>query len=81
MVYVLHVCSQAVSKPVWRVSLLCIQWKTPHDGQRNRPKQVEFYSKNKFEELVYVYLVGFIVRIYHDARSLERQTGNNYLVQ
>jgi hypothetical protein len=26
---------------------------------------VEFYSKNKFEKLVY--LIGFIVRIYHDA--------------
>jgi len=28
---------------------------------------VEFYSKNKFEKLVH--LVGFIIRIYHDARS------------
>jgi len=35
------------------------------------PKHVEFYSKNKFEKLVH--LVGFIVRIYHDARSPERQ--------
>jgi len=26
------------------------------------PKHVEFYSKNKFEKLVY--LVGFIIRIY-----------------
>ena len=32
--------------------------KTPDDGQRNYPKQVEFYSKNKFEKLVY--LVGFL---------------------
>jgi len=30
-----------------------------------------FYSENKFEKLVR--LVGFIVRIYHDARSRERQ--------
>jgi len=29
------------------------------DGQRNCPKHVEFYSKNKFEKLVY--LVGFII--------------------
>jgi hypothetical protein len=36
--------------------------KTPDDGQRNCPKHVEFYSKNKFEKLVHV--VGFIVRIY-----------------
>jgi hypothetical protein len=37
------------------------------DGQRNCPKHVEFYSKNKFEKLVP--LVGFVIRIYHDARS------------
>jgi len=40
-------------------------------GQRNCPKHVEFYSKNKFEKSVH--LVGFIIRIYHDARSPERQ--------
>jgi hypothetical protein len=31
---------------------------------------VEFHSKNKFEKLVR--LVGFIIRIRHDARSHER---------
>ena len=36
--------------------------KTPDDGQRNRPKHVEFYSKNKFEKLVH--LVGFIIRMH-----------------
>jgi len=25
----LTVCEQAVSKPVWHIKLLCIQWKTP----------------------------------------------------
>ena len=30
----------------------------------NCPKYVEFYSKNKFEELVH--LIGFIIIIYHD---------------
>jgi len=45
--------------------------KTPHDGQWICPKHIEFYSKNKFEKLVG--LVGFIIRIYHDARSPERQ--------
>ena len=40
--------------------MLCVQWKTPHDGQRNCPKHVEFYSKNKFEKLVN--LVGFIIK-------------------
>jgi len=57
-------CSQAVSKPVWHIPLLCVcvcvQWKTPNDGQRNCPKHVEFHSKNKFEKLVH--LVGFIIR-------------------
>jgi len=63
--------SQTVRKTVWHIPLLCVQWKTPDDGQRNCPKHVEFYSKNKFEKLVRI--VGFIIRIYHDARSLERQ--------
>ena len=44
-------CSQAVSKPVWHIPLLCVQWKTPDDGQRNCPKHVEIYSKNKFEKI------------------------------
>jgi len=56
-------CSQAVSKHVWHKTLPCVQWKTPDDGQRNCPKHVEFYSKNKFEKLVYI--VGFIIRILH----------------
>ena len=34
-------------------------------------KHVEIHSKNKFEKLVH--LVGFILGIYHDARSHERQ--------
>ena len=37
-------CKQAVSKPVWHIPLLCVQWKTP-DGQRNFLKQVEFHFK------------------------------------
>ena len=64
-------CSQAVSKPVWYIPLLCVQWETPDDGQRNCPKHIEFYSKNKFEKLVH--LVGFIIRIYHDAQSPEQK--------
>jgi hypothetical protein len=65
-------CSQAVSKPVWHIPLLCVQWKTPDDGQRNCPKHVEFHSKNKFEKLVH--LVGVIIRIHHNVRSHERKT-------
>jgi len=58
MVYVLPGCEQD-------------QDGTPDDGQSNCPKHVEFYSKNKFEKLVH--LLGFVIRIYHDARSPERQ--------
>jgi hypothetical protein len=36
--------------------------RTPDDGQRNCPKKVEFYSKNKFEKLVH--LVGLVKRIF-----------------
>jgi hypothetical protein len=49
--------------------LLCVQYLTPEDGQKTCPKHAEFYSKNKFEKLVY--LVGFSIRIYHIARSSE----------
>jgi len=66
----LTACEQAV----WHIPLLCVQWKTPDDWQRNCPKYVEFYCKNKFEKLVN--LVGFIIRIYHYARSPERQIQN-----
>ena len=45
--------------------------KTPDGGQKTCLKHTEFYSKNKFEKLVH--LIGFIIRIYHDARSSECQ--------
>jgi len=32
---------------------------------------MQFYSKNKFEKLEHI--VGFIIRIYHNAGSTERQ--------
>jgi len=41
------------------------------DPTSKLPKHVEFYFKNKLEKLVH--LVGFIIRIYHDARSPECQ--------
>jgi len=59
-------CSQAVSKHC------CVySEKTADDGQRNCPKHVDLYSKNKYEKLMH--LVGLIIRIYHEARSPERQ--------
>jgi len=51
--------------------LLFVQCSTPDDGQRNCLKHAEFYSKNKFEK--FVHLLGFIIRIYHDARYSECQ--------
>jgi len=60
-------CYQAV----WHIPMLCVQWKTHYDGQRNCLKHTGFYSKNKFEKLVHLF--GFIIRIYHDARSPEHQ--------
>jgi len=66
---------QAVSKPVWHIPLLCVQWKIPDDRQRNCLKYVEFYSKYKFEKLVH--RVGFITRIFHDAWSPELQININ----
>jgi len=49
--------------------LLCVQWKTPDEGQRNCPKHVDFYSKNKLEKLVL--LVGFIVSKLHRLQCLQ----------
>jgi hypothetical protein len=49
----------------------CVQCWTPDNGQRNFPKHVDFYSKIKSERLVH--LVGFILRMYHAARSSECQ--------
>jgi len=54
--------------------LLCVQWKTPDDGQRKCPKHAEFYSKNKFGKLLH--LDGFNIKIYNDARPPERQIRN-----
>ena len=34
---------------------MCVQWRTADDGQRNCPKHVEFYPKNKFEKLVHLF--------------------------
>ena len=44
-------CLQAVTKPLWHIPLLCVQWKTPDDGQRNCPKNAEFHSKIKLWEI------------------------------
>ena len=49
-----------------------VQWRTPDDGQRDCPKHLEFYNKNKFGKIsasvgfirkafTYIYLVNDIL--------------------
>jgi hypothetical protein len=56
-------CTKVVHKPVWHISLLCVQRKSLDDGQRDCPKHVGFHSKSRFKKLLH--LVGFIVRNFH----------------
>ena len=70
-------CSHTVNKLVWHKPFLRVQWKTPDDGQRNCPKHVEFYSKNKFEKLVY--LVGFIIR--NNVVYFHRALGESFITK
>ena len=64
VVYVIWVCwqlgSSKLSPNPYDIYHCCVQWKTPDNGQRNRPKHVKFHSKKKFEKLVQ--LVGFTIR-------------------
>ena len=55
--------------------------KTPDDGQRDCPKDVEFYSKNKFEKLVH--LVGLFIRMFQlTTRSrIKSEQSNNDSIQ
>ena len=72
-----HVPSWSCLQAVWHIPFLCVQWNTPDDGRRKCPKHVEFYSKKKkFEKILH--LVSSIIRIYHDARSTERQMSYQY---
>ena len=78
MVYVIELASRIrtfrpdPARKLYDIYHCCVYSEKPaDDGQRNCPKHVEFYSKNKFEKLLH--LVGFIIIIYHDARSPERQ--------
>jgi hypothetical protein len=59
-ILILLASCQHILYDIHGIPLLCIQWKTPDDGQRNCPKYVDVHSMNKFEKLVH--LVGFIIR-------------------
>jgi len=61
-----------LSENLYDLYLCCVySKKSPDDGQRNCPKHVDFYSKNKFVKLLHLF--GFVIRIHDDARSPERQ--------
>jgi hypothetical protein len=51
-------CLKAVIRLAWHIPLPNVQCRTPDDGQRNRPKHVEFLDKNKFGKISAS--VGFI---------------------
>ena len=68
-----NILNTAVSKPVWRIPLLCVQWKILDNGQMNYPKHVEFYSKNKFEKLMHLF--GFYYE--KDFKILTKEAWNN----
>jgi len=54
--------ARKLSANMYDINRYCVySEKTPSDGNRNCPKHVEFYSKNKCEKLMH--LVGFIIRI------------------
>jgi len=76
MVYVIQLASRIrafrqLSANLYDIYHCCMYSAKPLMMDRNCPKHLEFYSKIKFEKLVH--LVGFIISIYHDARSPERQ--------
>ena len=58
---------------------LCVQSKTPDDGQRNCPKHVEFHPKNKFEK--WMHLVGFTLRNYSLLQRMAERNANGILGQ
>jgi len=55
---------------------LYVQSCTPDDGRKDHPKHVEWYSIN-WKKIVH--LVGFTMKIYHDARSHERWIQYSFL--
>jgi len=58
-IFTVHTTMVCVIQVCWHILLMCVQWKSPDDGQRNCSKHVEFHFKNKFEKLLH--LVGFII--------------------
>jgi len=59
-VYVIQVLASSQQNLCDIYLLLCVQCWTPDDGQRNCPKHVESYCKNKFEILVHLFGFFFL---------------------
>ena len=55
----------------WKTPTMCVQWKNSWWWTEELSETCRVYSKNKFEKLEYLF--GFTIRIYHDARSPERE--------
>ena len=53
-------CSRAVWKPVWRILLLFVQWKSSWWCTEELSETCRFSFQNKFEKLVHLF--GFIIR-------------------
>ena len=78
-----HMCSKHVeawNKLIVKQNFCASTWlitetNTPRCTVKKTLKNVEFYSQNNFQKLVH--LVGFNVRMYHDAVSSEFQIGHN----
>ena len=73
--------ARKLSANLYDINHRCVyKWKTPGDGQRNCPKRVEFYSKNKFDKLLH--LLGFITRINFTPNTLTffRPSSGNFKI-
>ena len=93
MVYIVQFASRSVRSSVLILLASCncnlndinhccvYSEKTPDDGQRTSPKHVEFYSKNKFEKLVHLFIsvinqldaqnFSFTISLFHASTCFE----------
>ena len=71
-------CSQSVSKPVWHIPLLCVQWKNSWWWTEELSETYRVLFQKYFEKLVHLFV--FIIRIYHDERSPVHQIHLNKIM-
>ena len=65
---------QAVSKLVWRIPLLCVQWKPPWWWTEELSETCRVSFQNKFEK--FVHLVGFIIRSFEKVGVMSHKNDN-----